>query len=229
MQRLPGRRRSVAQPSSRFTSRPVRRPCATGWGGRKTTRPGTLAAISNPLVVDRAGLVGAAEQIASPNCDARPDNEEPTLLVVHCISLPPGEFGGDAIVELFTNRLDPRAHPYYASVADLRVSAHFLIRRDGTLIQFVPCALRAWHAGVSAWRGRQRCNDFSIGVELEGSDDVRYDDAQYQVLARLTRALHRRYPLTDVVGHSDIAPQRKSDPGPAFDWPRYRKSISPRR
>ena len=164
----------------------------------------------------------AAVQISSPNCDARPAGTAITLLVVHGISLPPGEFGGTGIVDLFTNRLDPDAHPYYAQVANLKVSPHFLIRRDGALLQFVPCARRAWHAGVSSWRGRERCNDFSIGVELEGTDDSPYESAQYLTLARLTRALMKRYPITEVAGHSDIAPGRKTDPGPGFDWIRYR-------
>ena len=165
----------------------------------------------------------AAAQCPSPNFDDRPDGTIIELLVVHGISLPPGEFGGPGIIELFTNRLDPGAHPYYAQVADLRVSSHFLIRRDGELLQFVPCAKRAWHAGVSSWRGRERCNDFSIGVELEGTDDSPYEAAQYAALARLTRALVRRYPIGDVVGHSDIAPGRKTDPGSGFDWARYRE------
>jgi AmpD protein len=180
--------------------------------------------VSNPrLFVDRDGSVRAARQVPSPNCDARPPDSDITLLVVHNISLPPGRFGGNAIIELFTNRLDPSAHPYYRAIAKLRVSAHFLIRRNGRLIQFVPCALRAWHAGRSRWRGRSDCNDFSIGIELEGADDIAYERAQYATLARLTRALSRRYPIAEVVGHSDIALGRKSDPGPAFDWDRYRK------
>jgi AmpD protein len=181
------------------------------------------------LTVDARGIASPAIQIASPNCDARPPDTELTLLVVHGISLPPGEFGGDAIARLFTNRLDPAAHPYYGTIADLRVSAHFLVRRDGALVQFVACAQRAWHAGVSAWKGRERCNDYSIGVELEGADRVPYEDAQYAMLARLVRALRRRYPIADVVGHSDVAPGRKTDPGPAFDWPRLRRLTAPRR
>ena len=155
-----------------------------------------------------------------------------SLLVIHNISLPPGEFGGTGIAELFTNRLDAAAHPYYATVAGANVSAHFLIRRDGELLQFVPCGSRAWHAGDSSWKGRARCNDFSIGVELEGSDDAPFTSAQYRRLAGLTRALTARYPIRDIVGHSDIAPGRKSDPGPHFDWLRYHALIrkrSPRR
>jgi AmpD protein len=187
-----------------------------------------LAVTAPPLRlhVDRAGVVRAAAQVPSPNCDARPADTRISLLVIHNISLPPGQFGGPWIVELFTNRLDPKAHPYFASVADLRVSAHFLIRREGALAQFVPCALRAWHAGDSSWRARRNCNDFSIGVELEGTDDLPYEDIQYRTLARLTRALRRHYPLKDIAGHRDIAPERKTDPGPAFDWPRFRKLIT---
>jgi AmpD protein len=180
------------------------------------------------LHVDRDGVVRSAAQVPSPNFDARPADARITLLVIHNISLPPGQFGGPWIVELFTNRLDPKAHPYFESIADMRVSAHFLIRREGALAQFVPCALRAWHAGDSSWRARRDCNDFSIGVELEGTDDLPYEDIQYRTLALLTRALRRRYPIRDIAGHRDIAPKRKTDPGPAFDWPRYRKLIARR-
>jgi AmpD protein len=187
-----------------------------------------LAAPPTRIFVDRAGIVRAAAQVPSPNCDDRPEGVAVTLLVIHSMSLPPGRFGGPAIAELFTNRLDPSAHAYFATVAALRVSAHFLIGRDGALTQFVSCARRAWHAGASSWRGRERCNDFSIGVELEGTDDVPYVPAQYSVLARLTRALRRRYPIVDIAGHSDIAHGRKTDPGPAFDWGRYRRLVTPR-
>ncbi len=180
------------------------------------------------LHVDRDGIVRAAAQIASPNCDARPAGARISLLVIHGISLPPGEFGGPWIVELFTNRLKTAAHPYFAKVANQKVSAHFLIRREGSLAQFVPCSMRAWHAGVSDWRGQERCNDFSIGIELEGADDVPYTDAQYTMLAALTRALRRRYRVRDIVGHCDIAPGRKTDPGPAFDWKRFRRLTLPR-
>ena len=175
------------------------------------------------LSVDRDGVVRAAAQVPSPNCDERPEGTAITLLVVHNISLPPGRFGGPGIVDLFTNRLDPAADPYYPSVADLRVSAHFLIGRDGALTQFVSCSRRAWHAGTSSWRGRAQCNDFSIGVELEGTDLLPYESAQYAMLARLTRALLRRYPIADFAGHNDIAPGRKTDPGAVFDWVRYRR------
>jgi AmpD protein len=177
------------------------------------------------LRLNNEGLVEGIRFIPSPNCDARPAGCAIDLLVIHHISLPPGEFGGNGIVDLFTNRLDPAAHPFYASIAGTKVSAHFLVRRDGGLIQFVPCAMRAWHAGESAWKGRARCNDFSVGIEVEGSGKVSFTDAQYERLARLTRALRARYPIADIAGHSDIAPGRKSDPGPLFDWARYRAMV----
>lgn len=172
------------------------------------------------LVVAEDGWLETACRIESPNHDARPDGALVDLVVVHAISLPPGEFGGEAITRLFTNRLDPAGHPYFAAIAALRVSAHFLIRRDGDLIQYVSCARRAWHAGESAWNGRTRCNDFSIGIELEGCDEQAFTDAQYLRLGSLLGALRERYPIADVVGHSDIAPGRKTDPGPRFDWSR---------
>jgi len=177
------------------------------------------------LTVDPSGLVAQIRYIHSPNCDERPAGTAIDLLVVHSISLPPGEFGGPGIVDLFTNRLDPAAHPYYREIAGLRVSAHFLIRRDGEFIQFVPCGKRAWHAGESTWRGRDRCNDFSIGIELEGTDKDPFADVQYQRLAHLTDTLQKAYALADIVGHSDIAPVRKTDPGPYFDWPRFRDLL----
>ena len=178
------------------------------------------------MIVDADGRVDAARHVASANCDERPPGEAITLLVIHNISLPPGEFGGDGIVRLFTNDLDYAAHPYYKTLAGVRVSAHFLIRRSGELLQFVPGAKRAWHAGVSAWRGRSSCNDFSIGIELEGADDVPYAEPQYRVLGELTRALQAAYPIADIAGHCDIAPARKTDPGPSFDWPRFRSSLA---
>ena len=150
----------------------------------------------------------------------------PSLAVIHGISLPPGRFGGPGVIDLFTNRLDPTAHPYFAGIARLRVSAHFLIRRRGELLQFVACDERAWHAGASEWRGRTGCNDYSIGFELEGTDDRPYTAAQYVRLARLIRLLRRRYPLDDIVGHSDVAPGRKTDPGPAFDWAKLRRLLA---
>src|ERR1700693_1041401 len=170
----------------------------------------TVTVSPSRLHVDRAGVVRAAAQVPSPNFDARPADSAITLLLIHNISLPPGQFGGPWIVELFTNRLDPKAHPYFASIAHLRVSAHFLIRREGTLAQFVPCALRAWHAGDSSWRACPNCNDFSIGVELEGTDDLPYEDIQYRTLARLTRALRLRYPIRDIAGHRDIQTNDKN-------------------
>lgn len=176
--------------------------------------------------LDEAGFLAGARQISSPNCDERPAGAEITLLVVHNISLPPGESGVDAIVRLFTNALDFSAHPYYETLRELKVSAHFLIPRDGGLIQLVPCARRAWHAGASNWCGRERCNDFSVGVELEGVDDQAYPDGQYTRLAGLLAVLRTRYPIVDVVGHADIAPGRKTDPGPAFDWGRLRESLA---
>jgi len=167
------------------------------------------------------GWLSGVRRIASPNCDTRPPGTAIDLLVIHNISLPPGEFGGEAIAQLFTNTLDTEAHPYYAQLRGLKVSAHFLVRRNGEIIQFVPCDKRAWHAGISLWQGRSCCNDFSIGVELEGSDQTPFSDRQYAALAGLTRRLQRAYPLHAIVGHADIAPERKTDPGPCFDWPRY--------
>jgi len=192
------------------------------------TRPARRRA-NAPLVVGSDGYASTARRIPSPNRDARPPGCPVTLLVVHGISLPPGVFRGDAILRLFTNRLDPAEHPYYASIAALRVSAHFLVRRDGALLQFVGCNERAWHAGQSRWQGRERCNDFSIGIELEGTDDLPYTPAQYTTLARLVRALRRAYPIEAIVGHSDISPGRKTDPGGAFDWSRLHRLVGPRR
>jgi len=181
------------------------------------------------LALDRHGWLRAApgantpdiRHAPSPNCDARPNGAQVSLLVIHNISLPPGQFGGPYIEQLFTNRLDVNTHPWFARLANLRVSAHFLIRRDGSLIQFVATPQRAWHAGVSCYNGRTHCNDFSIGVELEGTDILPYEDAQYATLAALTRTLHHRHPLAAARGHAHIAPGRKTDPGAAFDWRRY--------
>ncbi len=177
--------------------------------------------------LDSSGVLVAARQVASPNFDERPSDAQLELLVVHSISLPPGQFGGPGIIELFTNRLDPARHPYYRQIEGLRVSSHFLIRRDGELIQFVPCTKRAWHAGQSLWRGRPRCNDFSIGVELEGTDELSFEELQYVRLAAVARALRARYPIVDCVGHSDIAVPagRKTDPGPHFDWSRFKELL----
>ena len=178
--------------------------------------------ISAPLThdLDASGWLPGARRLPSPNCDARPEGAAIELIVIHNISLPPGVFDGDAVIDLFTNRLDWDAHPYYQGIRGLEVSAHFFIRRDGSLIQFVPCALRAWHAGASNWQGRERCNDFSIGIELEGSDDLPFTDAQYATLVPLLATLKTAYPIQAVVGHSDIAPGRKTDPGPHFVWQR---------
>jgi AmpD protein len=159
--------------------------------------------------------------VESPNCDERPAGAEPELIVIHGISLPPGQYGGPWIDALFTNTLDPDAHPYFAGIHQLRVSAHLLIRRDGEVVQYVPFHRRAWHAGASHYAGRERCNDFSVGIELEGSDDEPYEPVQYVRLADIITALERAYPHLSrerLVGHSDIAPGRKSDPGPAFLW-----------
>lgn len=164
----------------------------------------------------------------SPFADARPPGAQPELVVVHGISLPPGEFGGPHVEELFSGRLDPNAHPYFAEIRHLEVSAHLFIRRNGEVIQFVPFDRRAWHAGQSHWRGRERCNDFSIGIELEGSDEVPYEDTQYETLAAVLRALRTAYPtLADdaVAGHCDIAPGRKTDPGPSFDWTALQRRL----
>jgi AmpD protein len=181
-------------------------------------------------IPDAAGIVPAARQIPSPNFDERPNGSHIELIVIHNISLPPGQFGGPGILELFTNRLDPATHPYYREIEGLRVSSHFLIRRDGEVVQFVACGKRAWHAGRSEWRERGRCNDFSVGIELEGADDVPFEDAQYLRLADLAGALRRVYPIGDCVGHSDIATPagRKTDPGPHFDWPRFRSLLKGR-
>lgn len=185
---------------------------------------GVLPRVGGTDRIDAEGWLAGARRVPSPNCDARPDGEAIRLIVIHNISLPPGEFGGPGVEELFTNRLDPTAHPYYAGIHGLRVSAHFFIRRDGELVQFVACGLRAWHAGVSSWRGRERCNDYSVGIELEGTDDEAFTDIQYEVLSELVRELRRHYPIEALVGHSDIAPGRKTDPGPCFDWTRLGKA-----
>lgn len=177
------------------------------------------------LRINSEGLVEGIRFIPSPNCDKRPAGCTVDLLVIHYISLPPGKFGGPGVIELFTNRLDPAAHPDYAGLAGLRVSSHFLVRRDGGVIQFVPCGKRAWHAGESSWKGRTRCNDFSIGIEVEGTGDAPFTGAQYRRLAALTRELKTRYAIRDIVGHSDVAPGRKGDPGPFFDWARYREMV----
>jgi AmpD protein len=178
------------------------------------------------FVTDEEGWCRGAARIPSPNCDERPANSAVDLLVIHNISLPPGQFGGPYIADLFTNRLDCDLHPYFDQLRSLRVSAHFLIQRDGRLIQFVSTNQRAWHAGISSFSGRTHCNDFSIGIEIEGTDLEPFSDAQYRMLAALTAALCRQYPLASVMGHEHIAPIRKTDPGPYFDWARYRQDLS---
>ena len=179
--------------------------------------------------VDRVtGLISGARQLNSPHCDSRPTDTRIDLLVIHGISLPPGEFGGEWIERLFLGSLPRDAHPYFATIQNPRVAAHLLIRRDGELLQFVSFQRRAWHAGTSSYQGREACNDFSIGIELEGCDDVPYTERQYAALAAVSRAVMVAYPeITParIVGHSDIAPGRKTDPGPAFDWPRFRTLI----
>ena len=174
--------------------------------------------------IEEDDWLSAARRILSPNHSERPAGSEISLLVIHSISLPPGSFGGPHIEQFFCNRLDPREHPYFAEIKHLEVSTHLLIDRQGELIQFVPFSQRAWHAGVSSFDGCDQCNDYSIGIELEGTDDLAYTDVQYQALVRVTQTLIAAYPgLTKdrVVGHCDIAPGRKTDPGAAFDWPRY--------
>ena len=171
----------------------------------------------------RAGRRRLADlrQVRSPNCDRRPAGAEISLLVLHSISLPRGEYGSDAIERLFTNLLDPAGHPAFRELSGLQVSSHFLLRRDGELIQFVPVRLRAWHAGVSRWRGRERCNDFSVGIELEGTDDSAFAGVQYIRLARLIRFLQALLPIRELAAHGDLAPGRKTDPGARFDWMRF--------
>lgn len=172
------------------------------------------------------GWIAGARRLLSPNCDSRPPGADASLLVLHSISLPRGEYGGDAIERLFTNRLDPAAHPSFADLAGLRVSCHFLVRRDGGLNQFVPLQSRAWHAGASRWRGRERCNDFSVGIELEGTDDSPFEAAQYVQLANLARSLYVMLPIRELAAHSDVAPERKTDPGVHFNWSRFLADLA---
>jgi AmpD protein len=181
------------------------------------------AAITNHWLTD-------AIHIPSPNCDERPDPEDIGLIVIHCISLPPGEFGDNYIDQLFCNNLPPDAHPYFQDIHQLRVSAHVLIKRDGTCVQYVPFNQRAWHAGVSNYQGRERCNDFSIGIELEGTESVAYTDVQYSQLAELIKSLMQTYPKLSrqaITGHSDIASGRKTDPGESFDWGKLQGLLDP--
>ncbi|MEM9172146.1 MAG: 1,6-anhydro-N-acetylmuramyl-L-alanine amidase AmpD [Pseudomonadota bacterium] len=188
------------------------------------------AAQLEPITVDAAtGLAAPAQQYASPNCDTRPSGTPIDLIIIHNISLPPGQFGGRSIHDLFCNQLDTSAHPYFEQLEGLKVSAHLLIDRQGFVTQFVPFHLRAWHAGQSEFNGRSACNDFSIGIELEGEDEVAYADAQYAQLAAVISALRSAYPTLasgDICGHSDVAPSRKTDPGPAFDWARLQQALT---
>jgi N-acetyl-anhydromuramoyl-L-alanine amidase len=177
----------------------------------------------------RDGWWRGARPHPSTNCDARPAGTPINLAVVHSISLPPGQFRGDAVRKLFTNQLNHESHPYFEGLRGLRVSAHFFIRRSGRIIQFVSCEQRAWHAGVSVWRGQERCNDFSIGIELEGLEGQLFEAPQYQTLATLLQVLARRYPLQEIAGHEHIAPGRKADPGVGFNWPHLQRLLSERR
>jgi AmpD protein len=192
---------------------------------RSTRASGAVAGMS---IDAETGLLAGARQVQSPNCDERPAGTVVDLVVVHGISLPPGEFGGPWVDELFTNTLSADSHPHFAGLTQLRVSAHALIRRGGEIVQYVPFQRRAWHAGQSQWQGRSGCNDFSIGIELEGTDATAYESVQYVRLARLIVALSGVYPgisIERVVGHSDVAPGRKTDPGLAFDWPLLRALL----
>ena len=181
--------------------------------------------LNTHLIIDRnAEWLEGVRRVLSPNHDERPSNVEIDLLVIHGISLPPGEFGGGYIDKFFTNTLSPEIHPYFSEITNLRVASHVLINRGGEMTQYVPFNRRAWHAGVSEFRGRQQCNDFSIGIELEGCDDQPYTELQYDLLAGLTLTLKRHWPAIKndhIVGHCHIAPERKTDPGPSFDWPYY--------
>jgi AmpD protein len=195
---------------------------------RSPAKPRVPAAARRPAVARATHRLRGARWLASPNADARPDPADISLLVVHAISLPPGRFGGGFIDALFTNRLDPAAHPYFRKIRGLKVSSHLCIFRDGAVRQYVAFDRRAWHAGESSFEGRVRCNDFSIGVELEGTDERPFEARQYRRLAAVARALMRAYPAITparIVGHSDIAPGRKTDPGPHFDWLRFHAEL----
>lgn len=189
--------------------------------------------MANSLTIDvNTGLIEGVRFVCSPNCDARPPGGEVDVLVIHAISLPPGRFGGPDIERLFCNALDRDSHPYYRAIEGLRVSAHVLIRRDGEVVQFVPLQARAWHAGESCCEGRTRVNDFSIGIELEGCDELPFETAQYRALSAVSVAIMRAYPAITparIFGHSDIAPGRKTDPGACFDWQRYRRALAEQR
>ncbi|MCG8610463.1 MAG: 1,6-anhydro-N-acetylmuramyl-L-alanine amidase AmpD [Pseudomonadales bacterium] len=181
------------------------------------------------FVISEDGWISGVRKVPSPNFNDRPVGEEPSLLVIHNISLPPGQFGGNAVEKFFTNKLPADQHPFFQTIAKLTVSAHFFIQRTGAIIQFVPLHKRAWHAGVSSFEGRENCNDYAIGIELEGTDVEQYSREQYEVLIALTRAIMGRYPGISsgrIVGHSDIAPGRKTDPGASFDWSYYRAQLA---
>ncbi len=184
-----------------------------------------MTSIDSPLLIDDAGWGSSLPRAPCLNFDARPADTPVSLLVLHNISLPLGDFGGSWIEDLFANTLDCDAHPYFNHLRGVKVSAHFLVRRDGRVVQFVSTNDRAWHAGVSEFRGRQRCNDFSVGIELEGSDFEKFCDTQYESLTLLTHSLVNKYPIADVVGHQHIAPDRKTDPGPCFDWQRFKHEF----
>jgi len=173
----------------------------------------------------RQGWFEPAQRCPSPNFGARPTGLAVDLVLIHSISLPPGQYGGDAIERLFMNQLDWSAHPYFEQIRGLEVSAHFLVRRDGKLLQFVSCDARAWHAGKSQWQGREDCNDYSVGIELEGQDAELFEAVQYRVLIDLIEALAVHYPLSAVAGHEHVAPGRKTDPGTGFDWARLRVAL----
>ena len=183
----------------------------------------TLPPADDPLWSD--GWYRFARRLASPNFGPRPADAVVDLVVLHSISLPPGQYGGDEVQALFTNTLDWSAHPYFRQIEGMQVSSHFYVRRDGRLWQFVSCDQRAWHAGVSSWRGRDNCNDFSVGIELEGLEGDTFEAAQYEALDAVCAALAQRYPIRGIAGHEHVAPGRKQDPGPGFDWPRMRRSL----
>ena len=189
-------------------------------GSNEPTSPGRVMLLPDRSLRWRQGWWSGARRCASPNFGPRPAGVVIDLVVLHAISLPPGLYGGDAVERLFTNRLDWAAHPSFAAIRGLQVSAHFVLRRDGRAVQFVSGDQRAWHAGVSQWRGRDHCNDYSIGIELEGLEGETFEPAQYAALTRLLQALGRRYPLREIAGHEQVAPGRKQDPGPGFDWHR---------
>jgi len=183
----------------------------------------------NKFAIDKVtGLISSARHCPSPNYDSRSSIDDMSLIVIHNISLPPNEFGGDGIDQLFTNKIDKNEHPFYEEIYQLRVSSHLLIRRDGEVVQYVPFHKRAWHAGVSQWQGKSRCNDFSIGIELEGTDTIAYRAEQYLVLSEVICALQQVYPIEDqaIVGHCDIAPGRKTDPGEMFNWQALRRLLA---